>query len=107
MDELTKQEKTWIRRLSRAFRNNVMRFFKKFGRWKSANKTPRITGWYECMAVDDRWGGKIRYRAWGAGIWWTPIQDGWITSGAGIYRWRGPVAEVNGPAPDGTNPGCE
>lgn len=46
----------------------------------------------------------MRYRAWGNGFWWTPLKDGWLSAPNGIYRWRGPVADVNGPAPDGANP---
>jgi hypothetical protein len=57
------------------------------------------------LAVDDRWAGEFRYRAWGNGVWWIPLPDGWLSSCDGIYRWAGPFADVNGPAPDGTNPG--
>ena len=71
---------------------------------RQSNHRPTKPGWYECWALDDRWGGEMRYRAWGNGYWWIPLVDGWITSPMGIYRWRGPVADVNGPAPDGTNP---
>jgi len=69
-----------------------------------ANHAPKEPGWYECWAKDDRWDGQMQYRAWGNGFWWTPLKDGWISQPLGIYRWRGPVADVNGPAPDGTNP---
>lgn len=68
------------------------------------NIEPIDPGWYLCNAVDDRWDGELRYRAWGHGQWWTPFSDGWISSRMGIYQWVGPVADVNGPAPDGTNP---
>ncbi len=85
----------------------VIRFFKKFGRWQNSEKRPRIAGWYECVAIDDRWNGEMRYRAWGAGTWWIPLKDGWLTSKVGLYRWRGPVADVHGPAPDGSDPGRE
>lgn len=66
-----------------------------------ANEEPTESGWYECWATDDRWSGEMRYRAWGNGLWWIPLSDGWIPAPAqdGIYRWRGPVADVNGPAP--------
>jgi len=72
--------------------------------WHEATETPTETGWYECLAIDDRWNGEMRYRAWGNGYWWTPLTDGWLSGRDGVYRWRGPVADVNGPAPDGTNP---
>ena len=62
--------------------------------WHPADEAPTEAGWYECYATDDRWKGSMRYRAWGNGLWWI----------MGLYRWRGPVADVNGPAPDGTNP---
>lgn len=68
-----------------------------------SDETPMSPGWYECWAADDRWGGEMRYRAWGHGLWWIPLSDGWLSSRP-IYRWKGPVADVNGPAPDGTNP---
>jgi hypothetical protein len=65
---------------------------------------PTETGWYECWAIDDRWNGEMAYRAFGNGLWWTPLKDGWLSAPDGTYHWRGPVADVNGPAPDGTNP---
>lgn len=68
------------------------------------NVEPLVDGWYLCNAVDDRWNGELCYRAWGNGQWWTPFSDGWVSSRMGIYQWVGPVADVNGPAPDGTNP---
>jgi hypothetical protein len=68
-----------------------------------ADRYPFEPGWYECWAIDDRWDGEMRYRAWGRGTWWIPLPDGWLSSGM-VYEWRGPVADVNGPAPDGTNP---
>lgn len=71
---------------------------------REPHETPTAPGWYECWAVDDRWCGEMRYRAWGNGLWWTPLPDGWLSSRDGIYYWRGPVADVNGPAPDGTDP---
>lgn len=72
--------------------------------WNSEHLAPTEKGWYECLAVDDRWKGKMCYRAWGNGLWWIPLKDGWLSQHMGIYKWRGPVADVNGPAPDGTNP---
>ncbi|MGB2832951.1 MAG: hypothetical protein WBC07_08340 [Methylotenera sp.] len=68
------------------------------------DETPTKAGWYECWAIDDRWNGEMRYRAWGNGAWWIPLDKGWLGSPNGIYRWRGPVADVEGQAPDGTNP---
>jgi hypothetical protein len=72
--------------------------------WHDANEAPTERGWYECLATDDRWGGETAYRAWGCGTWWTPLKDGWLSAPMGLYRWRGPVADVMGPAPDGTDP---
>jgi hypothetical protein len=69
-----------------------------------ATTSPTKPGWYECWRKDNGWGGEMRYRAWGNGLWWTPLPDGWLSSRNGIYQWRGPVADVSGPAPDGTNP---
>jgi hypothetical protein len=69
-----------------------------------ATETPTAPGWYECWATDDRWDGAMQYRAFGNGLWWTPLADGWLSAPQGLYRWSGPVADVNGPAPDGTNP---
>ncbi len=70
----------------------------------AAEEDPTDAGWYGCWATDDRWNGEMRYRAWGNGRWWTPLADGWFSSPPNIYRWHGPVADVHGPAPDGTNP---
>lgn len=72
--------------------------------WQNENILPTKPGWYECLAVDDRWKGQTRYRAYGNGSWWIPLDDGWLSQNPGIYKWRGPVADVNGPAPDGTDP---
>lgn len=65
---------------------------------------PTRDGWYLCRAVDSRWGGETRYRAWGNGSWWIPLKDGWLSSNMGIYQWIGPVADVRGPAPSGEHP---
>lgn len=72
--------------------------------WHEADEEPAEPGWYEVAAMDDRWGPETRYRAWGNGCWWIPLPDGWLTAREKVYRWRGPVADVNGPAPDGTDP---
>lgn len=72
--------------------------------WRDATETPPGPGWYEVIAVDGRFDGDSRYRAWGNDMWWIPLVDGWLSVPDGLYRWRGPVADVNGPAPDGTNP---
>ena len=68
------------------------------------HEMPKETGWYLVHAVDGRFDGETKYRAWGNGSWWIPLQDGWLSSPIGISRWIGPVADVNGPAPDGTDP---
>lgn len=68
------------------------------------NKEPEKTGWYHVDAVDKRWGEKTKFRAWGNGRWWIPLKDGWLSSNMGIYRWFGPVADVEGPSPSGDNP---
>lgn len=69
-----------------------------------ADTSPTEKGWYLVRATDGRWNGETRYRAWGNGFWWIPLRDGWISSNDGLYEWQGPVADINGPAPDGTNP---
>jgi hypothetical protein len=75
--------------------------------WHDAKEEPLERGWYEVVAVDGRFEGERRYRAWGNGMWWIPLKDGWLSSPPNLYRWRGPVADVMGPAPDGTNPVTE
>jgi len=35
------------------------------------------------------------------------LKDGWLSSKMGIYRWFGPVADVEGPSPSGDNPKTE
>jgi hypothetical protein len=74
--------------------------------WRPETVSPTAAGWYEVDAIDGRFADRQGpvYRAWGNGRWWTPLADGWISVPDGLYRWRGPVADVNGPAPDGTNP---
>lgn len=74
------------------------------GDWQDQDQEPTEAGWYECLAVDDRWDGKMAYRAWGNGSWCIPLEDSWLSMYTGVYKWRGPVADVDGPAPDGTNP---
>lgn len=73
--------------------------------WHDENESPGEDGWYLVDAIDGRFDGEYRYRAWGNGSWWIPLNDGWISSPMGLYRWKGPVADVDGPAPDGTDPG--
>ena len=73
-------------------------------RWHPNTHRPTKKGWYECKAIDDRWDGETRYRGWGHGQWWIPLPDGWLGSEHNLYHWRGPVADIDGPAPDGTNP---
>jgi hypothetical protein len=68
------------------------------------DREPDNAGWYECWTFDDRWNGGMRYRAWGNGLWWIPLVGGWLSGPAEGCAWRGPVADVMGPAPDGTNP---
>lgn len=72
--------------------------------FQNENIKPTKPGWYECIATDDRWDGETRYRAWDGVRWLIPLKDGWFSAFMGIYKWKGPVADVNGPAPDGTNP---
>lgn len=72
--------------------------------WHDENQEPTEKGWYLVDAVDGRFNGQFKYRAWGNGSWWIPLADGWLSSPMGIYKWHGPVADINGPAPDGTNP---
>jgi len=72
--------------------------------WHSEHEEPTEPGWYLCDAVDGRWGKEFKYRAWGHGLWWIPLPDGWISSNMGIYRWTGPAYDVNLPSPHGDNP---
>ena len=34
------------------------------------SESPTEKGWYECWAVDGRWGVHMQYRAWGNDCWW-------------------------------------
>jgi hypothetical protein len=72
--------------------------------WHDEHEDPTEKGWYLVDAVDGRFDGERKYRAWGNGSWWIPLADGWLSSPMGLYRWQGPVADIDGPAPDGTNP---
>ena len=72
--------------------------------WHDEHEEPVEIGWYLVDAVDGRFNGKHKYRAWGNGSWWIPAYDGWVSSSIGLYRWKGPVADIDGPAPDGTDP---
>ena len=58
------------------------------------NIKPEESGWYFVHAVDDRFEGEFRFRAWGNDSWWIPLGDGWLSSPMGLYRWIGPVADV-------------
>jgi len=62
----------------------------KSRRWNSSFKKPLRKGWYECKARDNRWDGKTMWRAWGNGLWWIPLKNGWLSSNLGTYKWRGP-----------------
>jgi hypothetical protein len=72
--------------------------------WHSADEPPAERGWYEVRALDDRWQGESRYRAWGCGDWWIPLgdrtgDDGWMSGPTEGYEWRGPAFDVMGPSP--------
>ena len=71
---------------------------------ENENETPMERGWYLCASVEDLWEGKTKYRAFGNDTWWIPLKEGWLSSYIGLYRWLGPVADIQGPAPDDTNP---
>lgn len=73
--------------------------------WMDANVEPPSRGWYECRALDDRWDGETRFRAWGQGMWWIPLgggdaEAGWISSPMGLYEWRGPAHDIDSPMPE-------
>lgn len=72
--------------------------------WNDEWTEPTEKGWYLVDAVDGRWNGEVRYRAWGEGSWWIPLPDGWMSSPMGLYRWVGPAYDVFGPSPSGDNP---
>ena len=72
--------------------------------WHDQNVTPTLPGWYEVRTDDGRFDGRTVYRGWGNGAWWIPLADGWLTANEHAYHWRGPVADIDGPAPDGTDP---
>lgn len=79
---------------------------KRSRRWNSSWRKPSKRGWYECKARDDRWKGKTQWRAWGHGHWWIPLggsnaEGGWLSSPMGLYKWRGPVVDINKPCPCG------
>jgi hypothetical protein len=66
-------------------------------RWRSSYTHPARKGWYEVRAMDDRWGGETRWRAWGNGQWWTQLAGGgWmgLVEWAGQYQWRGPCIDI-------------
>ena len=74
-------------------------------KWHGADEVPECCGWYECRAVDDRWNGETRFRAFGCGEWWIPLgrgggSDGWLSSTIGLYEWKEPAYDVMGPPPD-------
>lgn len=71
--------------------------------WNPPSVEPTEKGWYEVRTPGTE-GEPVQYRGWGGGIWWTPVGDGWRGSFNAEYEWRGPVADLSGPAPDGTNP---
>lgn len=63
---------------------------------------PTEVGWYQVRWSDES-GDHVEYRGFN-GTWWTPLPDGWLSAPYGKYEWRGPVADIQGPAPDGTSP---
>lgn len=52
---------------------------------------PKQDGWYEIRRKD----GTLCIRAFGAGLWWIPLLDGWFSGLPHGFRWRGPIAEVS------------
>jgi hypothetical protein len=41
--------------------------------WHNENESPTEKGWYLVDAVDGRFEGEHKYRAWGNGSWWVPL----------------------------------
>ena len=72
--------------------------------WNSEHTEPTEAGWYLCDAVDGRWDGQFKYRAWGNGSWWIPLVDGWLSSPMGLYRWTGPAYDIDLASPAGDDP---
>lgn len=72
--------------------------------WRDQAQKPHQQGWYETMSDDDLWGNGGRCMAWNNGQWWMPVDGGWVAAPVEPYRWRGPVADMMAPAPDGVYP---
>jgi hypothetical protein len=55
------------------------------------SESPDEQGWYEIRRAD----GSVCVRAYVGWTWWIPLVDGWLSSEAVGFKWRGPVAEIS------------
>lgn len=58
--------------------------------WISENVEPSEKGWYAVRRAD----GSLCIRAWGNGLWWIPLKDGWLSGLPAGFSWLGPLAEI-------------
>lgn len=61
------------------------------GLWRDEDETPKEGGWFAIKRED----GSLCLRAWGAGVWWIPLKDGWLSGLPPGFQWIGPVADIN------------
>lgn len=64
-------------------------------KWHSEDEIPAEPGWFTIKRHD----GSLCIRAYGAGHWWIPLKDGWISGLPAGFEWLGPIAPMDWDTP--------
>jgi hypothetical protein len=64
-------------------------------KWNPETKAPALSGWCVVMRKD----GTLCMRAYGNGLWWIPLADGWLSGIPAGFKWFGPVEEIDWATP--------
>jgi hypothetical protein len=59
--------------------------------WRQETESPTDKGWYAVMRAD----GSLCLRAFGQGLWWIPLKDGWLSGLPTGFKWCGPLADID------------
>lgn len=58
--------------------------------WQNERTAPRVPGWYTVKRADY----SLCVRAFGGGMWWIPLSDGWFGGLPPGFTWREPVVPM-------------
>jgi|SRR6478736_4125497 len=66
--------------------------------WKNEDVEPAESGWYAVMRADK----SLCLRAFGNGLWWIPLKDGWLSGLPPGFKWFGPLMPIDWDTPTKT-----